>query len=541
MLGESHPAELLHFASSMLAVADPRGQDPFARASGTAPAGVTLADLVGSFVEVRCRETTALLTVMGEMADDELVVRRIHRELAARDEPLPVWLQKLSPLTVDRAVTMGHVLGDGDNVVVAARTAAGHHLTVLVYIDHNLGTVVKDGFAVPEPIGDTLASLRSAASQDPDIVISDLDLAEARARMTEAIDLGAITIPPLETDTWPATRPLVEWVVRQLPEGGQGYERPTWTDADRHALTEEFFASDFAPARRQEDRELFGTLLWFGCDYGPGDPLRWSPVAVEIILTDWLPRKVIADTDFLSRAPDLLRGLIRFSHARRGIRPALTDETLAAVDQWEPEYQRAIATSRPQGPAALLAAMGVLDDLPSYDEQMLEVLRDTVGDAALDDLDATPLPDGPLDLSRVPQDVRDKVTEVADLVDACCAELLDLEHRTACRRLLSDVAAADPGIFRRRGRAETAAAAVVWIVVKANHGFSQRHGGLTATALGDWFGLGSNPGQRAPTLLRAINAPDQRYADIRLGTPRYLVAARRRSIVEMRDRYGRHG
>jgi hypothetical protein len=306
-------------------------------------------------------------------------------------------------------------------------------------------------------------------------------------------------------------------------------------------VTEEFFSSDFARGRHQEDRELFGQLLWFGCDYGPGDPLRWSPVAVEIVLTDWLPRKVIADTEFLSRAPDLLRSLIRFSHTRRGIRPALTDETVAAVDRWEPAYQQAIATPRPQGPAGLLAAMGVLGDLPSFDEQMLDVLRETVGDAALDDLDATPLPDEPLDLSGVPQDIRDKVTEVADLVDACCAEFFDVEHRTACRRLLGDVVAAEPGIFRRRGRADTAAAAIVWIVVKANHGFRQRDGGPTATALGEWFGLGSNPGQRAPTLLRAINVPGQRYADIRLGTPRYLVADRRHSIIETRDRYRRHG
>jgi hypothetical protein len=42
-------------------------------------------------------------------------------------------------------------------------------------------------------------------------------------------------------------------------------------------------------------------------------------------------------------------------------------------------------------------------------------------------------------------------------------------------------------------------------------------------------------------LLRALDVPAQRYADIRLGSPRYLVADRRRSIIETRDRYGRHG
>jgi hypothetical protein len=537
MLGQSHPAELLHFASSLLAVTDPRADDPFARVHGAPSKAVTGADLVGSFIEVRVRETTALLTALAQMVDDDLVARRIRRELARRDDRLPPWLTRLAPVSVDRAVLMGHVLGDGDNIMVAARTEAGHHLTAIVYIDHNLGTVAKDGFVVHEPIGRALASFRTAARQDPDVVFDELPLADARARITEAIDLGAVTVPPFETDTWPAARPLVEWIVRHLPDGGRGHERREWSDEDRRALTEEFLASEFGRDHDRGDREVLELLLSFGCNYGPGDPLRWSPVAVEILLTDWLPRKVIADAEFLGRAPDLLRSLIHFSHARRGIRAALTEETLSAVDRWEPGYRRAIAEPRPQGPSALLAAMGVLDDLPSYEDQMLDALRDAVGADALDDLDTSPLADEPLDLSQVPPDVHDRVNDVAELVDACCAELLDVEHRTACRRLLGDVAAADPSIFRRRGRPETAAAAIVWIVAKANRALSQRPGGLTAKAVGEWFDVGSNPGQRAPTLLKAIDAPGRYFADVRLGTPRYLVADRRRGIAETRDRY----
>jgi hypothetical protein len=536
MLGQSHPAELLHFASSLLAVADPRADDPVARVHGAPSKDVTAADLVDSFIEVCSRETTALLTVLAQMVDDDLVARRIRRELARRDDRLPVWLTRMAPVTVERAVLMGHVLGDGDNIMVAARTDAGHDLTVIVYIDHNLGTVAKDGFVIHEPIGRALASFRTAARQDPDVVFDELGLADARARITEAIDLGAITVPPFETDTWPAARPLVEWIVRYLPEGGRGHERPEWSDDDRRALTEEFLTSEFGRGLDGEDREVLESLLWFGCDYGPGDPLRWSPVAVEILLTDWLPRKVIADAEFLGRAPEVLRSFISFGHSRRGIRPALTEETLAAVDRWEPEYLHAVAAPRRQGAAALLAAMGILDDLPTYEEQMLEVLREVVGADALDDLDTSPLPNEPLELSRIPPDVHDKVSDVADLVDGCCVGLLDTEHRTACRRLLGDVAAADPGIFRRRGRAETAAAAIVWIVVKANRGFSQSPVGLTAKAIGEWFGVGSNPGQRAPTLLKAIDAPGRYFSDVRLGTPRYLVADRRRGIAETRDR-----
>lgn len=103
----------------------------------------------------------------------------------------------------------------------------------------------------------------------------------------------------------------------------------------------------------------------------------------------------------------LLRAFIRYCHHERGIRPALTEQTLAAVDTCEPEYQTLIRSDRPQGPAALLAAMGVLGE-PDLDDEldvdtaladiMLDSLRRAVsGDEALDALDSDPLPDEPFD------------------------------------------------------------------------------------------------------------------------------------------------
>ena len=126
-----------------------------------------------------------------------------------------------------------------------------------------------------------------ATTDDPDVAFTDLDPADARARITEAIELGAITVPPLETDTWPACRPLVEWMVGLLPDGGTGYVRPEWPDEARQALAERFFASPFGAGLDDADRRgLLESLVWFGADYGPGDPLRWSPVAVEMLMAD---------------------------------------------------------------------------------------------------------------------------------------------------------------------------------------------------------------------------------------------------------------
>jgi hypothetical protein len=129
------------------------------------------------------------------------------------------------------------------------------------------------------------------------------------------------------------------------------------------------------------------------------------------------------------------------------------------------------------------------------------------------------------------------VARIAALTDDCCAELLDIEHRTACRRLLTDVAAADPRIFRRRSKDETAAAAIVWMVTKANDSLEPYHGGLTAKRLLGWFGVTGSVSQRAETMLRALGLPPRKDTGVRLVTPRYLTADARAYLVEVRDRY----
>jgi hypothetical protein len=322
-----------------------------------------------SFTGIVLPETTALLAALAELSPDELTRVRARRARLTRLHPLPDWLARLGDASVYRAVETTHVLGDGDNVLLGARLP-GHELTAVIYIDHNMGTIVKDAFPVPNPIDEVVENLRQAMD-DPDVRHSEISLADARARVAEAVEKGAIMFPPFETDTWPASRPLTEWLLRLMPEGGTGYVRPNWTKAANKKLANRFFASEFGrPLDDADHRDLLNEFLWFGTDYGPGDPMRWSPVAVEILLDDWIPRKIVAAPEHLSRAPALLRAFIRFCHAERKIRPALTEETLAAVDEWEPEYQRVIRSPRPQGPMALLAAMGVLgDEEPWLNEQ----------------------------------------------------------------------------------------------------------------------------------------------------------------------------
>jgi hypothetical protein len=548
-LADDQPLMLISLVSSLLSALEPQRANPFERTPD--PGLPTRDELVRTFLAADMLETSALLAVIAELSGDDIMRRRVRREITERAHALPEWLTGLSRTSVEGVVEMVHVLGDGDNIMIGLGLPGGSALSIVVYIDHNMGTLVKDAFAVPESLDALIEHMRIAAGDGPDTTWAELAPADARVRIREAIDRGAITFPPAESDSWPACRPLVEWAIGMLPTGGTGYRRPHWGTERLRKLKERFFASPFGAGLDDVDhRGLLESLLWFGTDYGPGDPLRWSPVVVEIVLVDWIPRKIAADAAYLAKAPDLLRAFIRFCHHERGVRAGLTADTLAAVDVYEPGYQQTIASPRPQGPAALLAAMGVLHpehpdgpwpapeaELPSISEIMLDSLRRAVGgEETLAKLDESPLPDEPFGWDPIPADIHERVAEVLGLVEKCCDERLDVEYRTACRRLLGRAAAADPGIFRRRGRATTAAAAVCWIIGKANDLFTAQ---MLVKDLMDFFGIGQGSvSQRSEPLLRAIGVnPHDRYGSMNLSSPDYLTSTRRSQIITLRDHY----
>ena len=545
-LASGEPLDLLAYVSTLLAAVDPRGESPFERERADAPERATLPTLLESFAEVVGPETTALLATLAELGPDELTRARARRALATRPRQLPDWLARLSETSVHTAMESTHVLGDGDNVLLGARLP-GHELTALIYIDHNLGTVVKDAFPAPSPINEVVERLREAAD-DPDVRLGDISLADARARVAEAIEVGAIMFPPIETETWPASRPLTEWLLRLLPEGGTGYVRPAWSEAAKNKLAHRFFGSEFGrPLDDGDHRDLLDQFLWFGTDYGPGDPLRWSPVAVEILLTDWIPRKIVGRPEYLGKAPTLLRAFIRFCHAERKIRPVLTDETLAAVDAYEPEYQRVIRSPRPQGPMALLAATGVFGDQRPWEAEpagaaqyVLDALAEEVGgEDALDSLDDTPLPEEKFCWDEVPADVRERVGEVLTACDHCCDDLLGAEYRTACRRLLARAAPGLSGMLHKTTKPEMIAAAVCWAIGKGNQRLGQGAGELRVKDLMSYFSLGqSSVSGRGHQIMQAAGIkPASAYPAVRLGSADLLVSGRRKRIIELRDRH----
>jgi hypothetical protein len=110
----------------------------------------------------------------------------------------------------------------------------------------------------------------------------------------------------------------------------------------------------------------------FACDYGAGDPLRWSPIAVEILLADWLPRKSILEPAEIAILPDILRRFVRFSARRKHLADELIAETLAAVDQFTPNFVEGMADGERAGPAKQVAQELLASGIDMADEAAVQ-------------------------------------------------------------------------------------------------------------------------------------------------------------------------
>lgn len=306
-----------------------------ATAGGDAPAG--LDDLITAFIGTPLPETAALLAALGELAPEGRQRDRCRDAVAAGSEALPSWLAHLAQSTVRRAVLMTDVFGDGEEVLLGVELADGQQLTCAVNIDHLTRSSVQDAFFVPESI-ETVLAVAQAGNDDPDTDFLELALADAGATLQVALDPR---LPVHLTDTWPTCRALVRWLVRLMPDGGSA--RVPQRDGQSAEVFDRFFAS--LVGMRFAEAE-YGHLLRRCADAGSGDPLRWSAVRLRRLLDD-MPDELLED-DVLgaeipvsaqAALPDLLRAFVPFAHARAGIRPELTAESLDAVHEGAQDYR----------------------------------------------------------------------------------------------------------------------------------------------------------------------------------------------------------
>ncbi len=329
-LARGHPLHLLTLASLMIHLAKP---DPPGLLKSRQRDTHHLDELVTSLIGARNRETTTLLAVLAELlVDDPAPQLRCRRELTQRDDHLPKWLTALPELDVYRAVRRTNVFGDVDEIVIGTRLAGGHEMTIGVTIDHNDVSVVADAVVVPDSIEKALVR---AAEHSTDVSVVEISPADARASIEHAL-ARQVFVP--QTETWTFYGALAQWVVGQLPEGGE-LRLPAWDWKLTEELCAAFFASPAAaPFRERSHRQLLDELV----ETGTGDALRWSAARVGRALADPSDYGEVMPVEVALDAPDLLRAFIPYVHAQSGIRDELTARTLSVIDAVRSSYKRAV-------------------------------------------------------------------------------------------------------------------------------------------------------------------------------------------------------
>lgn len=530
--GQEPEDALLALAQPLLTSEDPLDAEVFASALATSWQPGPLAPqpveqqaplVIDALAATHRPEVVAVLRGLAAVLPqpDATRAREAADTLAAQGVPEPGWAEQAGKAAVREAWQMSHVLGDGDSVVLRCRYPGGHEHDLLVYIDHNLGTLVKDAFVSP-PVA--LEHLHEVAADEPDTTIEPLDPADAAARVGSALELTDVTFPPIETETWPAVRALLLARLATMPGGGSPPERPELGPQERERLVAEFLAAPEGASWRGDEHgeQVVSFLVDFRCDYGDGRPLRWSPAVVEIFLADWFPRKVVASPGMVAKVPDVVRAWVRYAGRRTSLRPSYVEETLDAVDELAEELRRQVDDPTAWGPAKTavqeMLAAGV--DLTDPDAIDAYLHQGGAGPGA-----AVPaLPLEPLERRGIPAGVWPRVEEIAGHCDRVCEQALDDSYVTLARRLTAKLARKRPSPLGR-GDTRIWAAGILYALGQVNFLFdpaSRPH--LSATGLAALLDV--RPGTAAAKATTVREAVGLRDLDPEFTRPEVLSAFR---------------
>ena len=278
--------------------------------------------------------------------------------IAGRGVPEPLWAGQLGHAKPVAAELMyEEAFGDGVSVFVEFAPPDGERHTLGIYIDHNLGGLVKDAF-LAGPLDEVRSKLSSRAHNGVGLAVRKLEPAEARARIERALYMLDHTYDPPVDDDVRALRGLIDGRVRQLPDGfelPEDYEEMSVEERER--LLAEFLASPEGQHWRGDDdaEDVVETAIWFGADYNHGGPLRWSVVVVEIFMASWVPRKVAREPAFFERVTEVLPDWVRYAGRVRGVPAEPLSEAVQAVERFGDEMLEAVNDPDAWGPAKTFA------------------------------------------------------------------------------------------------------------------------------------------------------------------------------------------
>jgi hypothetical protein len=158
--------------------------------------------------------------------------------------------------------------------------------------------------------------VRRAFVESGELALRPVDAQEVADRLAQGLLVCDMSVDPPCDEDMPPLVPLLRARLRALPPAAE-MDQPSFADLQRQAILDEFAQSKEAGrSKRAIDlADLFASCRLERLD---ADPLRWSPIAVELCLLDWLPRKVTLDDADLRALPDALKSWVSLRRPQEG-------------------------------------------------------------------------------------------------------------------------------------------------------------------------------------------------------------------------------
>jgi hypothetical protein len=310
----------------------------------------------------------AVLYALAGVTGDELGARRAAARMAARGVPRPRWADVIGTPDYVGGYSVSDPFGDQIGYYLIFRYADRKPHMVMALYDENLGGIIKDAF-VAELREDV--DPRTVLGTDPDVTVQDADPAEAAARIGRAVATGDLFVDNDWAPDFKETRALLLARLRLLPAVELPVPPEPPDDEAREALTQEFLTAALAP-QREETLRIVDHCMIARCDFGDGDPLRWSPTVVELFMLDYLPRKVSLSPAEIEALPEVLTAWVRFALTRRGLDERFIVETEEAVQDLTEEFREAVNDSDSFGPAKAIMRALQADGVDVTDQQAVD-------------------------------------------------------------------------------------------------------------------------------------------------------------------------
>jgi hypothetical protein len=301
----------------------------------------------------------------------------------------PAWLGALGAVRVTGGYAYGDRYGDQTSYLVTYayrdEPLGGPEHAVIILVDHNLG-LVKD-LVVAAPASTMLDRLRESVITDEAAMtwLAEVDPATVRAASAGYLRATDTVAELPESESLTSNWALVAARLAIVEGEPVPADVPPAPEVDREALIAEFLTSPEARLaglaggfgeRREAVTYSLGLIIDFADTRG-GDPLRWSPRAVEVFLLDWVHGRAVLDSRDADALPDALGAWVLWAGRRLGLPDIALQATFDQVSAVRAEFARLCATGERQSPAVRATARLIAEGVDLADERAVEAWLNT--------------------------------------------------------------------------------------------------------------------------------------------------------------------